>query len=98
MEIYFPIITDNSYLNGQGGVDRRFEQKRSLGICRRKWVLYIPVKVNYFLFHGGLPQNGLTPSFWSYIPDLDSISGSYLDKVSSGGHYPPYYYLLNFNI
>ncbi|EPF19280.1 hypothetical protein [Microcystis aeruginosa] len=78
MEIYFPIITDNSYLNGQGGVDRRFEQKRSLGICRRKWVLYIPVKVNYFLCHGGLPQNRLTPSFWSYIPDLGSISSSYL--------------------
>ncbi|KAB0240075.1 hypothetical protein EZJ55_05180 [Microcystis aeruginosa EAWAG127a] len=24
MEIYFPIITDNSYLNGQVGVDRRY--------------------------------------------------------------------------
>lgn len=78
MGIYFPIITNNSYLNGQGGVDRRFEQKRSLGICRRKWVLYIPVKVNYFLCHGGLPQNRLTPSFWSYISDLGSIPSSYL--------------------
>ncbi len=24
MEIYFPIITDHSYLNGQVGVDRRY--------------------------------------------------------------------------
>ncbi|MFM2380022.1 MAG: hypothetical protein RLZZ143_2602 [Cyanobacteriota bacterium] len=24
MGIYFPIITDNSYLNGQVGVDRRY--------------------------------------------------------------------------
>ncbi|CCI38958.1 hypothetical protein MICAK_750010 [Microcystis aeruginosa PCC 9701] len=69
---------------------------QTLCICVEKWGLYIPVKVNYFLFHGGLPQNGLTPSFWSYIPDLGSISGSYLDKVSSGEHCPPYLLFIEF--
>ena len=30
--------------------------------------------VESFLFHGGLPQDGLTPSFWSYIPSMGSIA------------------------